>query len=305
MGEPNKRIILVQIRLALLLMAAFIGLAFSTAAADDPVVARVNGVEIKESDFEFAASDLGVRLTNIPPEDRRKVLLQYLVENALMASAGESDGLDKADDFPDRLRYHKRRALRDAYYDVKIYDAVTEADAKKVYEEKIGQAKPEQEIHARHILVETEDEAKEVAERLKKGEDFATLANEKSKDPGTEGGDLGFFTRGRMVKPFEDAAFALDVGEVSEPVETPFGWHIIKVEEKRDQPLPSFDQVKEIIIAQLLQKKAQDVVTDLRKAAKIEVVDPELKKAIEKPTPKGDAPRLPADEPSGDAKRTP
>jgi peptidyl-prolyl cis-trans isomerase C len=222
-----------------------------------------------------------------------------------MSDAGKTDGLDNAADFPDRVRYHERRALRDAYYDVKIYDAVTEADAKKVYEEKIGQAKPEQEIHARHILVGTEDEAKDVAERLEKGEDFATLANEKSKDPGTEGGDLGFFTRGRMVKPFEDAAFALDVGEVSEPVETPFGWHIIKVEEKRDQPLPTFDQVKEIIIAQLLQKKAQDVVTDLRKAAKIEVVDPELKKAIEKPAPKGDAPPLPADEPSGDAKSNP
>jgi len=295
----------VQIRLASLLLAALLGLAFSPAAADDPIVARVNGVEIKESDFDFAASDLGVRLTNFSAADRRKVLLQYLIDSALMADAGKTDGLDKADDFPDRVQYHERRALRDAYFDVEIYDAVTEADAKKVYEEKIGQAKPEQEIHARHILVETEDEAKEVAERLNKGEDFATLANEKSKDPGTEGGDLGFFTRGRMVKPFEDAAFALDVGEVSEPVETPFGWHIIKVEEKRDQPLPSFDQVKEIIIAQLLQKKAQDVVTDLRKAAKIEVVDPELKKAIEKPVPKGDAPPLPAEEPSGDAKSNP
>ena len=305
MGEPNKRIILVRIRSASLLMAAFLGLAFSPAAADDPIVARVNGVEIKESDFEFAASDLGVRLTNFSAEDRRKVLLQYLIDSALMADAGTTDGVDKAGDFPDRVKYHERRALRDAYFDVKIYDAVTEADAKKVYEEKIGQAKPEQEIHARHILVESKAEAEEVAERLKKGEDFATLANEKSKDPGTEGGDLGFFTRGRMVKPFEEAAFALDVGEVSEPVETPFGWHIIKVEEKRDQPLPAFDQVKEIIIAQLLQKKAQDVVTDLRKAAKIEVVDPELKKALDTPAPKGDAPPLPADEPSGDARGNP
>jgi len=305
MGEPNKRIILVRIRSASLLMAAFLGLAFSPAAADDPIVARVNGVEIKESDFEFAASDLGVRLTNFSAEDRRKVLLQYLIDSALMADAGTTDGVDKAGDFPDRVKYHERRALRDAYFDVKIYDAVTEADAKKVYEEKIGQAKPEQEIHARHILVESKAEAEEVAERLKKGEDFATLANEKSKDPGTEGGDLGFFTRGRMVKPFEEAAFALDVGEVSEPVETPFGWHIIRVEEKRDQPLPAFDQVKEIIIAQLLQKKAQDVVTDLRKAAKIEVVDPELKKALDTPAPKGDAPPLPADEPSGDARGNP
>jgi len=305
MGEPNKRIILVKIRSTLLLMAAFIGLALSPAAADDPVVARVNGIEIKESDLKFAASDLGVRLTNFSAEDRRKVLLQYLIDSTLMAAAGKTDGLDKTDDFPDRVKYHERRALRDVYFDVKIYDAVTEADAKKVYEEKIGQAKPEQEVHARHILVETEAEAEEVAERLKKGEDFAALANDKSKDPGTEGGDLGFFTRGRMVKPFEDAAFALDVGEVSEPVETPFGWHIIKVEEKRDQPLPTFDQVKEIIIAQLLQKKAQDVVTDLRKAAEIEVVDPEFKKAMDKTAPKGDAPPLPEDKPSGDAKGNP
>jgi len=305
MGEPNKRIILVQIRSTLLLMAAFIGLALSPAAADDPVIARVNGVEIKQSDMEFAASDLGVRLTNFSAADRQKVLLQYLIDSALMADAGETDGLDKTDDFVDRVKYHERRALRDAYFDAKIYDAVTEAEAKKVFEEKIGQAKPEQEIHARHILVETEDEAKEVAERLSKGEDFAALANEKSKDPGTEGGDLGFFTRGRMVKPFEDAAFSLDVGEISEPVETPFGWHVIKVEEKRDQPLPSFDQVKEIIFAQLLQKKAQEVVIDLRKAAKIEVVDPDLKKALDTPAPKGDAPPLPADTPSGDAKGNP
>ena len=206
------------------------------------------------------------------------MLLQYVIENELMAGAGQKDSLDKADSFPGRVKYHERRALRDAFFDVKINDAVTEAEAKKIYDEKIVQLKPEQEMHARHILVATEAEAKEVAERLKKGEDFATVAKEKSKDTGAEGGDLGFFARGQMLKPFEDAAFALDVGQISEPVQTQFGWHIIKVEEKRDQPLPTFDQVKEAIIAQLVQQKAQEVVTGLRDAAKIEVVDPELKK---------------------------
>jgi peptidyl-prolyl cis-trans isomerase C len=167
--------------------------------------------------------------------------------------------------------------------------------------------KPEQEIHARHILVKTEDEAKEIAERLKKGEDFAALAKEKSQDPGAEGGDLGFFTRGQMVKPFEDAAFALDVGQVSDPVQTPFGWHIIKVEEKRDQPLPNFDQVKDAIIAQLVQNKAQEVVGTLRKAATVEVVDPTLKKAMEdekamdEGSPSGDTPSPPDTNPSGGA----
>ena len=295
---------------SLLMAAAFVCLAFSPAAADDPVVARVNGVDITQSDLEFAADDLGPRLANFSAEERKKVLLQYLIESELIAGAGRTDSLDKAETFPERMKYYERRALRDAYFDLKIYEAVTEAEAKKIYDEKIGQVKPEQEVHARHILVETEAEAKDVAERLKKGEDFAALAKEKSKDPGAEGGDLGFFTRGQMVKPFEEAAFALDVGQISEPVQSPFGWHVIKVEEKRDQPLPTFDQVKDGIIAQLVQLKAQEVVSDLRKAANIEVVDPTLKKAIEEEkamdagAPQGEAPTPPADKPSGDAPAT-
>lgn len=286
---------------ALLLIAAFIGFAPLPAAADDPVVARVNGVDIKQSDLDFAASEVGSRLGNYTPLDRKKVLLQYVIENELMAGAGQTDNLDNADSFPGRVKYHERRALRDAFFDVKIHDAVTEADAKKIYDEKVSQMKPEQEVHARHILVATEAEAKEIAERLKKGDDFATLAKEKSKDANAEGGDLGFFARGQMLKPFEEAAFALEVGQISEPVQTQFGWHIIKVEAKRDQPLPTFDQVKEAIIAQLVQQKAQEVVTGLRDAAKIEVVDAELKKAMDDAAAKGDgAPGVP-DGTSGNA----
>jgi peptidyl-prolyl cis-trans isomerase C len=281
----------------LLLIAAFIGLAPLPAAADDPVVARVNGVDIKQSDLDFAASEVGPRLASLAAAERRRVLLQYVIENELMAGAGQKDSLDKAESFPSRAQYHQRRALRDAFFDVKIIDAVTEADAKKIYDEKIVQLKPEQEVHARHILVATEAEAKEVAERLKKGDDFAVVAKEKSKDTGAEGGDLGFFARGQMLKPFEEAAFALDVGQISEPVQTQFGWHIIKVEAKRDQPLPTFDQVKEAIIAQLVQQKAQEVVTGLRDAAKIEVVDAELKKSMDDAAAKSDG--APGDIPDG------
>jgi peptidyl-prolyl cis-trans isomerase C len=290
---------------ALLLVAAFIGLALSPAVAEDPVVARVNGVDIKQSDLDFAASEVGPRLSNLSNADRRKLLLQYVIESELMAGAGQTDKLDQAGNFQDRVKYHGRRALRDAFFDAKISNAVTEADAKKIYDEKITQVKPEQEVHARHVLVETEAEAKEVAERLKKGEDFATVAKEKSKDAGAEGGDLGFFGRGQMVKPFEDAAFALEVGAISDPVQSPFGWHIIKVEEKRDQPLPTFEQVKQGIMGQLVQLKAQEVVTGLRKAATIEVVDPELKKSMEETAPPGDAPPLPEDKSSGGAQGNP
>jgi peptidyl-prolyl cis-trans isomerase C len=271
----------VKIWPAWLLIAAFIGLVPLPAAAEDPVVARVNGVDIKQSDLDFAESEVGPRLASLALADRRRVLLQYVIENELMAGAGQQDQLDQAESFPGRVKYHERRALRDAFFDAKINDAVTEADAKKIYDEQIGEVKPEEEIHALHILVATEDEAKEVAERLKKGEDFATVAKEKSKDTGAEGGDLGFFTREQMLKPFADAAFALDVGAISEPVQTQFGWHIIRVEEKRNRPLPAFDQVKAMIISQLVARKAQEVVTGLQQKAKIEVVDPELKKSME------------------------
>jgi peptidyl-prolyl cis-trans isomerase C len=275
---------------ALLLLAASLAVVPVPASADDPVVARVNGADIKQSDLDFAASEVGPRLSNFPPEDRRRVLLQYVIESELMAGAAEKDKLNDAANFPDRVKYHGRRALRDAYFDEEISKAVSDDEAKKIYDEKLANMKPEQEIHARHILVATEVEAKDVAKRVKKGEDFATLATEKSKDTNAKGGDLGFFGRGQMLKPFEEAAFALDVGQVSEPVQTQFGWHIIKVEEKRDQPVPTFDQVKEAIRAQLVQQKAQEIVTGLRDSAKIEVVDPELKRSMEDAVMRGEAP---------------
>jgi peptidyl-prolyl cis-trans isomerase C len=277
-----------------LLVAAFIACLPFSASADD-VVAKVNGVDIKQSDLDFAASEVGAQLANFPPEDRRRMLLQFVMENELMAEAAVQAALDSGPSFEDRLKYHKRRALRDAYYDKSVRNAIPDEDAKKIYDTKIAGMKPEEEIHARHILVATEAEAKEVKERLMKGEDFATVAKEKSKDPSAEGGDLGFFGRGQMLKPFEDAAFALKVGEISDPVQTQFGWHIIKVEEKRTRPLPTFDQVKDTIISQLTAQKAKDTLKQLHDAAKIEIIDPEIKKSMQDAAVRGES--APADEP--------
>ena len=281
---------------ALLLLAASVSFVPLATAADDAVVARVDGVDIKQSDLDFAASEVGPRLGNYRPEDRKRVLLQFVIENELMAAAGKKENLDKTDNFDARVKYHQRRALRDAYFDASISGAVEDGDAKKIYEDKIAKTKPEQEVHARHILVSTEDEAKKVKERLEKGEDFAAVAKETSKDTNAEGGDLGFFSRGQMLKPFEEAAFALDVGKISDPVQTQFGWHIIKVEEKRDQKLPSFDEVKEAIKTQLVAQKAQAVVTDLRNGAEIEIVDPDIKRSMDDAAMRGEAPPLPDEE---------
>ncbi|ODR99334.1 hypothetical protein AUC68_04990 [Methyloceanibacter methanicus] len=266
------------------------------ALADDPVVARVNGFEIKQSDLDFAASEVGPRLGSVRPTDRQRILMQFMIENELFAGAGEQEELDESDTFEKRAAYHRRRALRDAYFDKNIRDAVDEAEARKIFEENISKVKPEQEISARHILVDTEEEAKDVKAQLEGGADFAKLATEKSKDKNAEGGSLGFFSRGQMLKPFEDAAFALDVGEISEPVKTSFGWHIIEVQEKRTQELPSFEDVKDPIISQLVVRKAQSVVGDLRSKAKIEILDPEIKRAMDDAAMRGEAPPLPDEE---------
>jgi peptidyl-prolyl cis-trans isomerase C len=280
----------------LLLLAASVSLVPLAAAAEDAVVAVVDGVDIKQSDLDFAASEVGPRLGNFRPEDRKRVLLQFVIENELLAAAGEKEKLNETDTFDARVKYHTRRALRDAYFDSGITGAVSESDAKKIYDEKITSMTPEQEVHALHILVTTKEEAEEIKKRLEAGEDFAVVADEESKDKNAKGGDLGFFTRGQMLKPFEDAAFALDVGEISDPVQTQFGWHIIKVEEKRDQKPPSFDEIKEAIISQLVTQKAQTVVTDLRNAAKIEIVDPEIKRSMDDAALRGEAPPAPEEE---------
>src|ERR1700754_4272778 len=152
--------------------------------------------------------------------------------------------------------------------------ATTDENMKKVYEEAAKQITGEQEVHARHILVETEDQAKKIEADLKKGADFAELAKKKSKDPGAaDGGDLGFFTKDQMVPEFSAAAFALEPRKISDPVKSQFGWRVIKVEEKRDRKPPPFDQVKPQIETFVVRKAQSDYVTKLREAAKVERLD--------------------------------
>jgi peptidyl-prolyl cis-trans isomerase C len=145
----------------------------------------------------------------------------------------------------------------------------------KLYDDTIKALPPEEEVHARHILVETEDQAKEVVKRLGKGEDFAKLSAELSKDPGSgkQGGDLGWFTRERMVPEFADVAFKTAVGQISAPVKTQFGWHVLKVEEKRLHQPPKLEDVKDQIAQYLERKAQQDIILGLRAKAKIERLD--------------------------------
>jgi peptidyl-prolyl cis-trans isomerase C len=252
------------------------------AAAPETPVAKVNGQDITEAEVKFAEGEIGQELAGVPDENRRRVLVEYLVEAHLMAAAAEKADLAKGDEFETRLKYYRLRALRDAYFEKQVRDLVPEGDARAVYDERVKSLPPQEEVRASHILVKTQDEAKKVADELKGGGDFAELAKKYSQDRGgASGGDLGYFTRGQMVKEFEDAAFAMEKGKLSEPIETQFGWHILKVDDKRNRLPPSFEDVKDQITSSLVQTKLRGSVQELRSGAQIEFLDPDLKKAVE------------------------
>lgn len=239
----------------------------------DPVLARVDGTEIRESDLALAESDIGSALQSAPPEARREALITYLIDVTIIAKAAEAQKLQQAPGFDRQVAYARQKVLMEALLEKESKAASSEEAMKKVYDESVAQNKPVAEVRARHILVETEDKAKEVLAKLKAGGDFAELAKAESKDPGSaDGGDLGYFAEGQMVPEFAEAAFKLDKGALSEPVKTQFGWHIIKVEDKRDKPVPEYDQVKDQIETFVVRRAQTELVGKLRESAKIERV---------------------------------
>jgi len=247
------------------------------------VVATVNGTAITEHDLQLAETEIGSDLGNIPEESRRRVLVEYLIENQLFADAASEKKIDDTEGFDRRMAYMRRRALREEFFEQQIATSVSEKVALSYYNDQIKGMKPQQEVKARHILVETEAKARDILEKINRGEDFAKMAIENSIDPGTKGngGLLGYFTKGQMVPQFEQAAFGIDVGEVSDPVQSRFGWHLIKVEDKRDRPLPKFEEVKDQILNSMILQRAQSQAAELRQAAKVEYLDAEIKKQVD------------------------
>lgn len=269
-------------------------MAGSLAVAQEQAVARVNGKTITESDMRLADAEIGNELGSLPPDQRRRVLLEYLIENQLFAEAAEGEKLASGAQFDERMQYWRRRALRDSYFERSVKGTVDDREARKLYDQQVSGIKPEEEVRARHILVDSEDKAREVYEKIAHGEEFSKMARDHSKDPGSkdDGGDLGYFAQGQMVPEFETAAFKLKKGDVSMPVQTKFGWHLIKIEDRRARGAPPFEQVKERILASLVHKKAQEVAASLRDKAKLEYVDAEIKKQVDsentmKAVPKG------------------
>ncbi|KFC74149.1 PpiC-type peptidyl-prolyl cis-trans isomerase precursor [Bosea sp. LC85] len=260
-------------------------LALPAFAQADKVVAKVDGIAITERDMTLAGEDLAERLAQLPEDRKRDELINYLVDLKLGAKAAVAAKIAEGPDFASRLAYYREKVLLDEYLTREAKKAATPEAAKKLFEDTVKAMAPEEEVHARHILVEDEAKAKDAAARVKKGEDFAKVAAELSKDPGSgkEGGDLGWFTKERMVPQFSEAAFKLEKGQISEPVQSQFGWHVIKVEDKRSKPLPKFEEVKPQIDQYLERKSQQDIVLALREKAKVERLDKPAEKPADKP----------------------
>src|SRR5208282_1180577 len=240
----------------------------------NPVLAKVNGVEIRQSDVALAEEELGPSLAQMDPATKKENVLAFLIDMKIVAKAAEDKKIEDRPDFKARLAFTRNRLLMDNLLAVEGKAATTDEAMKKVYDEAAKQIEGEQEAHARHILVETEDEAKAIEAELKNGADFAELAKKKSKDPGaSDGGDLGFFTKDQMVPEFSTVAFSLEPGKISDPVKSQFGWHVIKVEEKRNRKPPDFDQVKSQIETYVTRKAQAEYVAKLRESAKVERMD--------------------------------
>ncbi len=283
---------LTNFRLPALATAALLALAGlqPAMAQTDPVVARVNGTEIKESDLKAAEEDIGSQLPPMAPDAKKDYLTTYVADMILVSKAAEAKKLGDTDDFKRKMALARTKLLMEALLQNEAKAAVTDEAMKKVYADAIKDLGNEQEVSARHILVESEDEAKAVAADLKKGGDFAAIAKEKSKDPGSKdsGGDLGFFTKDQMVPEFAEAAFKLDKGQISEPVKSQFGWHVIRVDDKRAKQPPSFDQVKDQV-ENFVQRKAQaELIQKLRADAKIEKLGEKPADPAAKPDAKPD-----------------
>jgi peptidyl-prolyl cis-trans isomerase C len=273
---PARRIAL----LATLLLATASG----AALGEDTAVARIGDATVTNQELDFATTDLASQFAQVPEEQRRAAVLNALIDIKLMAQEAQKAGVDKTPEFASRMVFLRDRALHNSWFQQEALDKITEDEVKARYTKEISALPENMEVHARHILVKTKEEAEAVIADLDAGKDFIAIAKEKTKDPsGAEnGGDLGFFGKGQMVPEFEAAAFALKNGDYTKtPVQSAFGWHVIRREEDKVTPPPSYEDVKDQVRQIILREKYVALVEAARKQATIVILDPKLKEQID------------------------
>jgi peptidyl-prolyl cis-trans isomerase C len=241
------------------------------------VFATVDGTDITERDVRLAAESLRADLDQIPAQFKLVVVLDHLVEQHLYASAARGAGVDQSREFKDRLAYYTAKALHDAYIETVLVGSITDEEIETRYSEEIESLPETEEVRARHVLVDTEAEARVILAMARGGADFADLARAHSTGASAaKGGDLDYFTAEAMLPAFSGAAFALDVGSISEPVETRFGWHVIKLEDRRLRPPPPLEAVQGQMRALVLRDRVRQKTEELRAAADLEVLGEDI-----------------------------
>jgi peptidyl-prolyl cis-trans isomerase C len=245
------------------------------AAGEDPVLAVVDGTEIRRSEVVESARSL-------PPEYQAQIeailpaLVERFVDLKLLGDRAEASGLNDDAEVKETMAKLQQDVVREVYLRRYLKERVTDEVLQARYQDFLKANPPQPEVHARHILVPTKEEAEKVIEQLDSGKEFIAVAAEASKGGSAQnGGDLGWFVKGDMVPEFADAAFAIEPGQIGkDPVETQFGWHVIKVEERRDRQPPSFEEVKPTLEGEAQQEIVTALLKELREGAEIEIATP-------------------------------
>jgi len=240
-------------------------------------------MEIRQSELDLAIANLDPQLQQLPDEQKRVAALSGAIDVKLLAQGAVNEGIRDTEDFKKRMSYITDRELHNSYFRTHVVDAVTEDEVKARYEKEIAALPKQEEVNARHILVKTEEEAKAVIAELDAGKDFAELAKTTSEDSNkSDGGDLGWFAKGRMVPEFEEAAFALEKGAYTKtPVQSQFGFHVIKLEDRRDVQPPAFEQVEPQIRQLVMRDKYLALIAEAKTEQKVEIMDEALRKGYE------------------------
>lgn len=241
--------------------------------AADEVVATVNGTPIRYSDIAFADEEMSAALARLEPNVRFQYLLGLLIDRRIVALAAQEKNLADDPAVKRRQEYFNEKALRDFYWVQLMQDRISDETVRAWYDKNIAEAPPEREANAQHILVDTEAQATAIAAEIAAGKSFEDAANEHSRDgSGEDGGDLGWFSKGDMVEAFGNAVFSMEPGDISAPVQSQFGWHLIQVIAFREMPKPTFEEAEEEIFRQLAREEGQKLIESLREAAKIEII---------------------------------
>ncbi len=238
------------------------------------LIATVDEKEITQNDVSAFIASLPPQTQQLPRERLLPLVIQELINTKILVKLARREGLHEGSEFKRQIDSATEQILRQIFLEQLSESALSDAAIQNYYDENIVSVEGDVEVRARHILLETEEDAQAVVEDLKGGADFEQLARDRSTGPSARaGGDLGYFARESMVAPFAEAAFAMDIGEVSEPVQTQFGWHVIKVEDRREVAPPPLDEVRDEVSRQLFREAVDSAISGEREKSEIVLYD--------------------------------